>query len=204
MRRIPLSRRSHITGFQPLVTGTAEHESALERDFVARTSLLDPAASIISQPVTLRYPDGGTMRRYTPDFLVRGGHHTARLIEVKYRADLRQNWIRYQPAFAAARSWAREQSAVFRVVTERHIRDTVLENAKRLLPLRHAPYDTEVGSILLATIGAQNQPTFRSVLAELPPGGRVGLSVLWRLIARGFVYVDLRAPITQETPLSLP
>lgn len=34
VRRIPLSRRSHIIGFQPLATGTAEHESALERGFV--------------------------------------------------------------------------------------------------------------------------------------------------------------------------
>ena len=63
MRRIPLSRRSHITGFQPLPTGTAEHESALERDFVARTSLLDPAASIPAavrmQAAMLRGKHGG-------------------------------------------------------------------------------------------------------------------------------------------------
>jgi len=37
MRRIPLSRRSHITGFQTLpVSGLTEHESALERDLVIR------------------------------------------------------------------------------------------------------------------------------------------------------------------------
>jgi len=34
LRRIPLSGRSHIIGFQPLATVTTVHESALERDFV--------------------------------------------------------------------------------------------------------------------------------------------------------------------------
>ena len=71
MRRIPLSRRSHIIGFQPLPTGTAEHESALERDFVTLTSFLDPTASIISQPVTLTFRDDLRARRYTPDYLIR-------------------------------------------------------------------------------------------------------------------------------------
>jgi hypothetical protein len=49
-RRIPLSRRSHITGFQSLKTGTAEHESTLERDFVTLTCFVDPSAIITSQP----------------------------------------------------------------------------------------------------------------------------------------------------------
>jgi hypothetical protein len=36
--RTILSRRSHIIGIQPLTTGTAAHESALERDFVTITT----------------------------------------------------------------------------------------------------------------------------------------------------------------------
>jgi TnsA endonuclease N terminal len=204
LRHIPLSRRSHITGFQPLPTGTAEHESALERDFVARTSLLDPAASIISQPVTLRFRDGSRMRRYTPDFLVRGSDGKSRLIEVKYRADLHLRWDQYRPAFVAAQAWAREQGAAFRIVTERHIRDTALGNAKRLLPLRRAPCDSESAALLLAAVREQKAPTFERVLTGLPISRSVALSTLWRLIARGTVHVDLRAPIKPDTPLSLP
>ncbi len=83
MRRIPLSRRSHIIGFQPLPTGTAEHESALERDFVTLASFLDPTASITSQPVTVTFQDGLSTRRYTPDFLVRRVTGAAELVEVK-------------------------------------------------------------------------------------------------------------------------
>ena len=48
MRRIPLSRRSHVTGYGCFGSGAIEHESALERDFVILTSFADPDA-VISQ-----------------------------------------------------------------------------------------------------------------------------------------------------------
>ena len=47
MRRIPLSRRSHVTGFRPLDGEAVEHESALERDFVLLVSFLDAGAILL-------------------------------------------------------------------------------------------------------------------------------------------------------------
>jgi len=84
-------QRSHITGFQPLATGVAEHESALERDFVTLTAFLDAHASVTSQPITLSFRHEGRARRYTPDFLVRWSTLRTELIEVKYQADLDAN-----------------------------------------------------------------------------------------------------------------
>jgi hypothetical protein len=104
-RRIPLSRRSHIIGFQALPNGTASHESALERDFVTLTSFSDPAAIIRSQPVTIAFDDEGFRRRYTPDFLVTC-ETSAELVEVKYEHDLKTQWKRLHPAFRAAEHWA--------------------------------------------------------------------------------------------------
>jgi len=52
MRRIPLSRRSHVTGFRPVDGDAVEHESALERDFVLLVNFLDAGAAITSQPIT--------------------------------------------------------------------------------------------------------------------------------------------------------
>jgi hypothetical protein len=123
-RRIPLSRRSHITGFQPLSTGIAEHESALERDFVTLTAFLDARASITSQPITLSFRHEGRARRYTPDFLVRWSNRRTELIEVKYQADLDANAEQLRPALEAARAWANESGAMFRAVTEHEIRAT--------------------------------------------------------------------------------
>lgn len=203
MRRIPLSRRSHIIGFQPLATGTAEHESALERDFVTLTSFLDPGASITAQPVTISFRDGAGTRRYTPDFLVRWSAGRAELIEVKYCADLCANWVRLKPSFAAAGRRARADGAAFRIVTEQEIRGPTLENAKRLLPLRSAAYDFEMATRAITVVRSLAAPTFGAVLAALPANRSLALATLWRLIARGALRVELSAPIDFDTPVSL-
>lgn len=179
MRRIPLSRRSHVIGFQALSTSVTEHESTLERDFVALTAFFDEGAEITAQPVTIRFEHEGKTRRYTPDFLVRSRGGAATLVEIKYRRDLRAQWARLRPAFAAARRWAIANGAVFRIVTERGIRGPRLGAAKRLLPLRTAPLD--------------------AALNELPASRETVLAVVWRLIARGQLVVDLSAPIGRDT-----
>jgi TnsA endonuclease N terminal len=117
-RRIPLSRRSHITGFQPLAAGIVEHESALERDFVTLSSFLDADAAIAAQPITLTFRHEGRSRRYTPDYLVRWSSRRTELVEVKYQADLDANEERLRPAFATARAWADRAGASFRVAAK--------------------------------------------------------------------------------------
>jgi hypothetical protein len=203
LRRIPLSHRSHIIGFQPMATGSTEHESALERDFVTLASFLHPQASIISQPVTLRFSDGSTLRRYTPDYSVRYSADKAELIEVKYWKDLRARFGLLKPGFSVARDWARERRMSFRIVTERSIRGPILEHAKRLLPLRHAPVDSTLAEFALRAIGTSSATTFGEVLAALPADRETGLATLWRMIARRSLYVDFTTPITYRSPVSL-
>lgn len=89
MRRIPLSRRSHVTGFGTASGAVVPHESALERDFALRVSFLDAGAVITSQPVTISFSHDDRQRRYTPDFHVRWSDGRGELVEIKYRADLR-------------------------------------------------------------------------------------------------------------------
>jgi hypothetical protein len=132
LRRIPLSRRSHVIGFQALATGVTEHESALERDLVTLTSFMDADALVTAQPITLRFEHEGQSRRYTPDFRVDWSDGRTEIIEVKYRTDLRAVWKHMRPAFAAAVHWARGNGARFRIATECDIRGTQLEAAKRL------------------------------------------------------------------------
>jgi TnsA-like endonuclease N terminal len=203
-RRIPLSRRSHITGFQPLVTGTAEHESALERDFVTLTAFLDAYASITSQPITLSFRHDGRARRYTPDFLVRWSNRLTELVEVKYQADLDANEEELRPAFDAARAWADESGAVFRAVTDHEIRGPTLVNAKRLLPLRKLPIDREIAIRLLEAVGSMERPTFGQVVAAPRVNRAAAVATVWRLIARGQLLVDITTPITLNTMLALP
>jgi TnsA endonuclease N terminal len=204
LRRIPLSRRSHIIGFQPLRTGTVEHESALERDFVTLSGFLDRHAAITSQPVTIEFLDGAKARRYTPDFLVDWSSGPRELVEVKYRKDLHTHWSRLKPGFVAARRWAHEHDATFRIATERRIRGSELENAKRLLPLREAPLDVDAAQHVLAVGRSMHRPTFGQMLAASQVPRALALATVWRLIARGALRADLSAPIGFDTILSLP
>ncbi len=198
LRRIPLSRRSHIIGSQSLPTGVAEHESALERDFVTLASFADAGVVVTAQPVTIRFSHGGQARRYTPDFRIDWSGGSSELVEVKYRVDLRANWERLRPAFAAARRWAHENGARFRIATESGIRGPRLESAKRLLPLRNAPVDAALADLALAKV-REKAMDFIGLVDALPASREVALGVVWRLIARGRLSVDLTAPIDPDT-----
>ena len=204
LRRIPLSRRSHIIGFQPLTTGTAEHESALERDFVILSSFLDPHAVITSQPTTITYQVGAVTRRYTPDYFIAWSSGRREVIEVKYLSDLRANQEQLKERFAAMEDWARLRSAAFRVATEREIRGCALENAKRLLPLRTAPLDAQVAQTVIATVRRLVAPTLAAMLMAIPSERASVLATLWCLIARGSLYVDLSLPIIPSSIVRLP
>jgi hypothetical protein len=205
VRRIPLSRRSHIIGFQALhPPGSVEHESALERDFTTITSFRDASAKIVSQPITLSFLDGPRSRRYTPDFLVLWSDGTSELIEVKYREDLKKQWRQLRPALIAARAWAQEHGATLRIATERTIRGPFLENAKRLLPLRTAPLDRALADQLRSAFDSLADPTFGALVAAVRDDRAAVLGTLWRMIAQGELRAHLTEPIGFQTRLALP
>lgn len=203
MRRIPLSRRSHVTGFQTLGTGLVEHESALERDFVTLVSFMDAGAVVTAQPLTIRFADEGRQRRYTPDFRVDWSDGRSEIVEIKYRADLWAGWRRFRPAFAAARNWASSNGARFRIATERGIRGPRLDAAKRLLPLRSAPIDAALAERAVA-YARTHAISFGCLVDALPVSREAGLAVVWRLIARGALVVDLSTPIAAGTLVKVP
>lgn len=161
------------------------------------TSFVEPEASILSQPVTIQFEDAGVRRRYTPDFLVRTSSG-AHLIEVKYQRDLEERWDTLGPAFAAASQWALERASTFRVVSEKDIRGALLENAKRLLPLRKLPVDPKAAMLILTRAHALTRVTFGSLI-EAEPNRGIALATVWRLIARGALRADLTIPVTLDS-----
>lgn len=203
MRKIPLSHRSHIIGSQILPSGRVEHESALERDFVTLAHFQDAKVAIISQPVTIHFEDSGRRRRYTPDFQVEWSDGHSELVEIKYRSDLWRDWQRLRPGIAAARAWANERQMRFRIVTERSIRSPMLETAKRLLPLRRGPIDTELAERAMALV-AKRDHSFNELRYALAGDEAHTMGTIWRLIARGNLRADLSATISGDTWLCAP
>lgn len=201
MRRIPLSRRSHVIGFRPVGGDAVQHESALERDFVLLVAFLDAGAAITSQPITIEFEDGAKLRRYTPDFHVIWSSGRSELVEVKYRSDLRAQWTRLRPCFVAARETAKKQGGSFRIATERSIRVPLLDNARRLLPLRDVPLDPAMSEQALQTARSLRDPTFAQIVDGMSCDRAAALGAVWRLIAQGGLSVDLAAPIRPNSPV---
>ena len=192
-----------MTGFQALATGIAEHESTLERDYVTLCAFADPKAVVTSQPVTIRFQHEDRSRRYTPDFRVDWSDGRCDVVEIKYRTDLKADWSRLRPAFAAARCWAGEHGARFQVVTERGIRSPRLDTIKRLLPLRNAPVDAALAERAVALARGPGIG-FGSLADTLPAAREAGLALIWRLIARGVLTVDLSSPVIASTWVTAP
>ncbi|MFK4526886.1 hypothetical protein ABIF90_004867 [Bradyrhizobium japonicum] len=131
-------------------------------------------------------------------FRVGSGDDHCEIVEIKYRADLRAGWLRFRPAFAAARNWAHCNGARFRIATERGMRCRQLDNAKRLLPLRSAPVDTVLAERAV-THACAHAVSFGDLIDALPISREASLAVVWRLIARGALIVDLTMPITSKS-----
>jgi hypothetical protein len=209
VRRIPLSYRSHVTGYQPFIPGARSigHESVLERDFVTICRFDEDVLGIEEQPVTINWIDAdGHKHRYTPDYRVirRTG---AEIVEVKYRTDLWEKWANYKPAFSAARDWAATCGMRFRIVTDRQIRGPLLANARRLLPRMHDPVPAEIERQIVGTLKCLqpvNMSTLvEAVIAPVTPREMI-LSALWPMLARRTLITDLNVEIDGNSILSLP
>lgn len=209
VRRIPLSYRSHITGYQPFIPGTRSigHESSLERDFVTLCRFDPEVIGLEEQPVTIEWKDAnGRHRRYTPDYRVLR-RTRVEIIEVKYRSDLSSNWVTYKPAFIAARNWAARQGMRFRIATERYIRCPLLLNAKRLLARMNDPVSGELERRVVETLGRLQPISLANFVEEIlaPELPReLVLSALWPLLARRTVITPLDVEINAGSMLSLP
>jgi hypothetical protein len=161
MRRIPLSRRSHITGFRPL---DGEAGRARER---ARTGFRD--AGDVPRRWRHDYLAADHDRvpgrcAVAPDFRVIWTHISSELVEVKYRADLRTHWVRLRPGFVAARTLVKESCCRFRIATERGIRGPMLANARRLLPLHGVPLDPATSEQALRAAQSLRDPAFGQIV----------------------------------------
>ena len=102
-------------------------ESNLERDFYYLLEFFDWVVTFEEQPLTLPYLDvNEQVHQYTPDtraHLRLGKSDENWLYEVKYRADLRENWAEYKPKFQGAIYYRRRNGFDrFKIMTEGEIR----------------------------------------------------------------------------------
>ncbi|GAB3636707.1 TnsA endonuclease N-terminal domain-containing protein [Hymenobacter arcticus] len=172
--------------------------------------------SFCEQPVTIEYVHKGLLRHYTPDVLVyyradlEGTQATRpQLCEVKYRADLKQNWAELKPRFMAALHYAARRGWQFKLMTEREIRTDYLVNVRFLLNYlgAHAQV-TQMDQGLLMSLMRDIRLTTAEELLLMATADRAKraelLYTLWHLVAVGLIHCDLTIELSLQTELWIP
>ena len=171
-------------------------ESQLERDAIMLFEFSPGIAAYREQPLKTQYVIDGKVRRYTPDFELTFNSGSKELIEIKpaqkllCREELRR--------FACIQGHLNANGHVFRILTEREIRQSVLlENLNVLLRYRQAaltPFERRVFTEKLCKVAAV---TFHDLAEQIG-----GISKVWRLIDDQILFCDLQLKITEKTLLT--
>ena len=207
IRNIPKNYRN-VTGVaaNSKSEGKAMFESTLERDWLTLLQFSAEVESFEVKPVKIKWVDAeGKNHTYTPDVLVYYHQAGAKplLCEVKYRDELRENWTQFKPKFQAAYRYAKDRGWRFKLITERRVRTTLLDNAKFLLPFtRRVSSEAERIPVLLEKLALQPSTTVQSLLNSIDANPMIQaeyIPVLWYLVGTHQVGVDLTQKLTMTS-----
>ncbi|WP_082829767.1 TnsA endonuclease N-terminal domain-containing protein [Ectothiorhodospira sp. BSL-9] len=205
VRSIGTSRRS-VTGRVAFGGKSIPFESSLERDFLVLLDFDLAVEDVLEQPCRITFTDAnGRERHYTPDFLVEYGDGERVIFEVKYRANLKDEWTSLKPRFRAAIRYAKQNGMRFSIATEVEIRGgAYLANARFLRPYRDYKWTPAIDEHLIKTLVTLGETTPESLLAAAywTLENRIkAVSSLWRLVATRRIHADLYEPLTMATPI---
>jgi hypothetical protein len=211
--RRTISNGTSLTGFIPSSKSKRLHEfeSSLERDFIRITEFDSNVAEFVEQPVIINYEHEGKARTYIPDFLITYKHTTTPgkwlkplLVEVKYREDLKRDWLILKPKYVAALRFCDVKGWKFKILTEVEIRTQFLHNARFLQQYKNAVVDNDDYSFLLTKIHDLRVTTPKEILlcSSNNLNRRASLLYcLWYMIANTVIGVDLSSKITMESSI---
>ena len=209
-RKIKSNHRS-MTGAIP---SNKEHymryfESSLERDFYLILEFDLNVRSYQEQPLRIEYVDSkGKIRSYIPDVLVKFRDDIEPAIdmqpwlcEIKYKDDLERNHHKYKEKFEAARTYSEKQGWEFRIVDERDIRTTHLENVKFFMGYRNIQMNND-GTMLLDMLHQLRETDPASILAAMTDNKWRRAEImtqLWHLISVRMIGADLNIPFNMKS-----
>ena len=214
VRKIPKNYRN-ITGIaaHSKANGAAAYESSLERDFLSLLEFSNDVAQFEVQPVSIEWFDpSGKKRTYTPDVLVhyKQSHHATIeiLYEVKYRSDIKENWLTLKPKFKAAVAYCKARGWRFKLITEVELHTIYMDNVRFLLPyvtqgVLHEHYEAHM-TLLDKQIRAVKTSTPNELLASIfdDEWSRAELlPTLWYLIGTFQIGIDLNQPLSMQSKI---
>ncbi|MGA3036667.1 MAG: TnsA endonuclease N-terminal domain-containing protein [Vulcanimicrobiaceae bacterium] len=208
VRRIPASRRSATGVFATVKADVLiPYESTLEGDFLLAADFDESITAIEAQPLRVPYRAiTGRRTAAVPDFLIHRFGQPHALCDIHPREQIVADWTRMRPRYVAVRDHAVKHGLRYYIRTEKHIRIDSLPNLRFLHPfLRRHPDQRDVFE--LCSHLSKKKLTIRELLercardverqSELIP-------VIWNLIARKLLVVNLDKRLTMEVDIWLP
>ena len=193
------------------VSGKVPFVGSLERDLIMLLDFQPHVVGINNQTIKIKYSvDGGTATRYTPDVFARFRDHPNApfkrpvLYEVKYREELSDRWDELRPRFKAAVKVCKREGWIFKLITERQIRGTYLENVKFLRKFSDASDSRSIGIALISQLEILQTTTPAELVAAMfmtDSNRAIALRVLWSLLALHQIGCDLDAKLTMQSKI---
>jgi hypothetical protein len=176
---------------------TIHWESQLERDAVYLFEYSPGVVRYREQPFTCWYVHGDKTRRYTVDFEVEFSDGTIVYFEIKPAEKLLKP--DYQEKFKAIQQHFNNNGLVFRILTDKEIRQPVLLDNFKLLG-RHGSsrLNAYQRRIMCAKLSKLPLLSFSAIADYLKGKCRV-----WRLIHDRILLCDLRVPVTENTVFTI-
>ena len=191
----------------------------MEHDFLTLLEYDERVERYDVQPITLRWVDNGSQFIYTPDVFVKYTDYactvnhslTPTLYEVKPHNVLKENWNEFKPKFRKAMSWAKENGFRFKIITDKRIRTTLLDNAKFLLKFHCSSFPMtaiekrEELYVLrsLAKMGITSVKELLADMSEIKLRQAELIPWIWRLILEGKIDTDLNKPLNMISQIWL-
>lgn len=101
-----------------------QFESSLERDFIFLLEFDRDIKQYLEQPLEIVYNDeSGKQRKYIPDFIITYYDRPTEIIEIKYESTLKAVKEELQMKFLAAKKYCEKRGFMFKVITDKYIRD---------------------------------------------------------------------------------
>lgn len=196
-----------------------DSESLLEHDFLTLLEFDDRVERYDVQPITLRWVVDGKQLIYTPDVLVkytdaaRAVNKSLKptLYEVKPLGILQRDWAKFKLKFRKAVSWAKENDARFKIITDKKIQTTFLANAKFLNKFHCSTFpqtaiEDREESYVIRSLHQTGETSVKELLAymsEVKLRQAELIPWIWRLTLEKKIGVDMDKPLTMVSQIWL-
>lgn len=175
------------------------YESQLELAFIYHLELSPKVKTYLEQPLKIE--------SYVPDFLVELINGKKVLVEVKYASEVKENPLKIRKKVKALSKFAKGNSFLFRLVTDKDLLTQRLQNYKVLFHFLSAKVDASLFELVKTILTDKECLPFGELLQLISKSSNLDLhsvkSCVLSLIAKGLIFTNLDSQLSEKSLVSL-